>query len=49
MKILAFGASSSKNPIKKLATYAVYLKTGSRILDLNEYQMPYSVWILRKK
>jgi NAD(P)H-dependent FMN reductase len=43
MKILAFGASSSKNSInKKLATYAASLFENGEveILDLNEYQMP---------
>jgi NAD(P)H-dependent FMN reductase len=43
MKILAFGASSSKTPlIKKLATYAASLFENGEveILDLNEYQMP---------
>ncbi|WP_395065629.1 NADPH-dependent FMN reductase [Flavobacterium sp.] len=42
-KILAFGASSSKNSInKQLATYASHLiKNGTvEILDLNNYEMP---------
>lgn len=43
MKILAFGASSSKNSInKKLATYASQLVQGAdvEIIDLNDYEMP---------
>jgi hypothetical protein len=42
MKILAFGASSSKTPLIKLATYAASLFENGEveILDLNEYQMP---------
>ncbi|MEZ7504379.1 NADPH-dependent FMN reductase [Flavobacterium sp. Arc2] len=43
MKIIAFGASPSKNSInKKLATYAASLfKNGEiEVLDLNAYQMP---------
>lgn len=43
MKIIAFGASPSKNSInKKLATYAASLFENAEveILDLNDYQMP---------
>lgn len=43
MKIIAFGASPSKNSInKKLATYAASLFTNAEVevLDLNNYQMP---------
>jgi chromate reductase len=43
MKIIAFGASPSKNSInKKLATYAAHLFKSAQVevLDLNEYQMP---------
>ena len=43
MKIIAFGASPSKNSInKKLATYTASLfKNGEvEILDLNDFQMP---------
>ena len=43
MKIIAFGASPSKNSInKKLATYAANLFNIAEIeiLDLNDYQMP---------
>jgi len=43
MKIIAFGASPSKNSInKKLATYAASLFTNAEvgILDLNNFQMP---------
>jgi chromate reductase len=43
MKIIAFGASPSKNSInKKLATYAANLfeKSEVEVLDLNDYQMP---------
>ncbi|MCG9792392.1 NADPH-dependent FMN reductase [Flavobacterium algicola] len=43
MKILAFGASSSKNSInKKLATYAASLidNVEIEVLDLNDYLMP---------
>lgn len=43
MKIIAFGASPSKNSInKKLATYATSLFENAEveILDLNDYQMP---------
>lgn len=43
MKIIAFGASPSKNSInKKLATYAASLFKNAdvEVLDLNEYQMP---------
>jgi chromate reductase, NAD(P)H dehydrogenase (quinone) len=43
MKIIAFGASPSKNSInKKLATYAAGLFENAQveILDLNTYQMP---------
>lgn len=43
MKIIAFGASPSKNSInKKLATYATSLfgNTEVEVLDLNNYQMP---------
>lgn len=43
MKIIAFGASPSKNSInKKLATYAVSLFANAEveILDLNNFQMP---------
>ena len=42
-KIIAFGASSSKNSInKKLATYTANLfkNTAVEILDLNDYEMP---------
>ena len=42
-KIIAFGASSSKNSInKKLATYTASLfeNTAVEILDLNDYEMP---------
>ena len=42
-KIIAFGASSSKNSInKKLATYTASLfeNTDVEILDLNDYEMP---------
>jgi NAD(P)H-dependent FMN reductase len=46
-KIIAFGASSSKNSInKQLATYAAHLFENSEVevLDLNYYEMPiYSV------
>lgn len=43
MKIIAFGASPSKNSInKKLATYAASLFENAQVevLDLNDYQMP---------
>lgn len=43
MKIIAFGASPSKNSInKKLATYAAGLfdDASVEVLDLNDYQMP---------
>lgn len=43
MKIIAFGASPSKNSInKKLATYAAHLFENAEveILDLNDFQMP---------
>ncbi len=43
MKIVAFGASSSKNSInKKLATYATtyFEQAEVEILDLNDYEMP---------
>ncbi len=43
MKIIAFGASPSKNSInKKLATYAAGLFEDAvvEVLDLNDYQMP---------
>ncbi len=43
MKIIAFGASPSKNSInKKLATYVASLFTNAEVevLDLNNYQMP---------
>lgn len=43
MKIIAFGASPSKNSInKKLATYAASLfeNATTEVLDLNDYQMP---------
>ncbi|PRZ27848.1 NADPH-dependent FMN reductase [Flavobacterium granuli] len=43
MKIIAFGASPSKNSInKKLATYAAGLFENSEVevLDLNDFQMP---------
>ncbi|RDI52462.1 NADPH-dependent FMN reductase [Flavobacterium glaciei] len=43
MKIIAFGASPSKNSInKKLATYAATLFENAEVdvLDLNEFQMP---------
>lgn len=43
MKIIAFGASSSKNSInKKLATYAANLFENAdvEVLDLNDFQMP---------
>jgi NAD(P)H-dependent FMN reductase len=43
MKIIAFGASPSKNSInKKLATYASSLFENAEVevLDLNDYQMP---------
>ena len=47
MKIIAFGASPSKNSInKKLATAAAHLfdKAEIEVLDLNDFQMPiYSV------
>ena len=47
MKIIAFGASSSKNSInKKLATYAATLfeNAAIEILDLNDYELPlYSI------
>jgi NAD(P)H-dependent FMN reductase len=47
MKIIAFGASPSKNSInKKLATYAAHLFENGEVevLDLNDFQMPiYSV------
>ena len=42
-KIIAFGASSSKNSInKQLATYAANLieNTTVEVLDLNDYEMP---------
>ena len=42
-KIIAFGASSSKNSInKQLATYTARLfqNTSLEILDLNDYEMP---------
>ena len=46
-KIIAFGASSSKNSInKKLATYTASLfeNTSVEILDLNDFEMPvYSI------
>lgn len=43
MKVLAFGASTSKNSInKKLATYASSLIPNAKvdIIDLNDYEMP---------
>ncbi len=43
MKIIAFGASSSKKSInKQLATYAVSLLDGVEVevLDLNDYELP---------
>lgn len=43
MKIIAFGASPSKNSInKKLATYAssLFKNAEVEVLDLNDYQMP---------
>ncbi len=43
MKIVAFGASSSKKSINKaLATYAASLVTGAdvEVLDLNDYEIP---------
>ncbi len=43
MKIIAFGASPSKNSInKKLATYAANLfeNVDVEVLDLNDFQMP---------
>ncbi|MFN7099640.1 MAG: NADPH-dependent FMN reductase [Flavobacterium sp.] len=43
MKIIAFGASNSKNSINKhFATYAASLfsATEVQIIDLNDYQMP---------
>jgi chromate reductase len=43
MKIIAFGASPSKNSInKKLATYAANLFENAdvEVLDLNDFQMP---------
>ena len=44
MKVLAFGASNSKNSInKQLAAYAVSLIDGdvdSEVIDLNDYDMP---------
>ena len=43
MKIIAFGASPSKNSInKKLATYAATLFKNAEVevLDLNDFQMP---------
>ncbi|MFA9187988.1 NAD(P)H-dependent oxidoreductase [Flavobacterium sp. FBOR7N2.3] len=43
MKIIAFGASPSKNSInKKLATYAasIFENAEVEVLDLNNYQMP---------
>ncbi len=43
MKIIAFGASPSKNSInKKLATYAASLFENAEVevLDLNDFQMP---------
>jgi chromate reductase len=47
MKILAFGASTSRKSINKiLATYAAALVPGAavEILDLNDYEMPlYSI------
>lgn len=42
-KIIAFGASSSKNSInKQLATYAAsqFENADVEVLDLNEYEMP---------
>ncbi|GEL09832.1 NAD(P)H-dependent FMN reductase [Flavobacterium glycines] len=42
-KIIAFGASSSKNSInKQLATYAAsqFENTDVEVLDLNDYEMP---------
>lgn len=43
MKIIAFGASPSKNSInKKLATYAAHLFENAEVevVDLNDFQMP---------
>ncbi|AGS39461.1 NADPH-dependent FMN reductase [Cycloclasticus zancles] len=43
MKVLAFGASSSKNSInKQLATYTASLfdKATIEVLDLNDYELP---------
>lgn len=43
MKVLAFGASSSKNSINKmLATYVAGLIEGAtvEVLDLNDYELP---------
>ena len=42
-KIIAFGASSSKNSInKQFATYAAhqFKNVSVEILDLNDYEMP---------
>jgi NAD(P)H-dependent FMN reductase len=44
MKIIAFGASSSKDSInKQLAAYAAGLfeNASVEILDLNDYEMPF--------
>lgn len=52
MKIIAFGASPSKNSInKKLATYAAHLfeNVEVEVLDLNDFQMPiFSVDVEKK-
>jgi len=43
MKIVAFGASNSKNSInKRLATYAASLLDGAQteVLDLNDFELP---------
>jgi NAD(P)H-dependent FMN reductase len=52
MKIIAFGASPSKNSInKKLATYAAHLFENAEVevLDLNDFQMPIFTVDIEKK
>jgi NAD(P)H-dependent FMN reductase len=52
LKIIAFGASPSKNSInKKLATYAAHLFENAEVevLDLNDFQMPIFTVDIRKE
>jgi NAD(P)H-dependent FMN reductase len=50
MKIIAFGASPSKNSInKKLATYAHLFENAKEVLDLNDFKCRYLRLISKKK